>query len=1086
MKKNRKMKRIMAGILTPVLAFAMFFGAFRANAENISGSDYEELAVDPTSDGIGYSAVLYDNNNGLPTSEANTICETEEGFIWIGGYSGLIRYDGNNFERIESTETGITSVVSLYVDSRNRLWIGTNDNGVIVMEKGEFTQYNRVGGLTSSSVRSITEDPDGYIFVATTHGIGVIDPEGTLTLLNETQINDEYIRELRTDATGVIYGETQNGAAFTIENRRLTGFYDGTRLGISDIKSILPDSANPGYVYLGTSHSEIYYGKLSDGMKKAEKINCVPLNEINSMEIVEGNLWICSDNGVGMVENKKFTKLNNLPMNNSIDQMLVDYEGNLWFTSSRQGVMKIVPNRFTDIFYQYNMDSTVVNSTCKLGGILYMGTDTGLMAVDKSGKLSNINITSLEGAPEAYDGCTNFVELMADTRIRSIIKDSKDRLWFSTYTDKGLVRYDHGKVKCFTADDGLPSNRVRVVYERSDGNIMAACTGGMAVLDNNKVIDVYDTRTGLSNPEILTLCEAFDGSMLLGSDGDGIYVLNNTGVKNVGYEEGLTSEVVLRIKRDDERHIYWVVTSNSIGYMDEEYQMTTIKQFPYTNNFDLVENSRGEVWVLSSNGVYVCEVEELLANENLDPMHYSKDNGLPCVSTANSYSCVDENGDLYIAGTTGVAKVNIEVPFYEVAKIKMAVPYIDADGEIIYPDEEGVFHVKAGVKRVRIYDFVYTYSLLNPDVTYYLKGFEKTKTTVRRNDMEPVDYTNLRGGTYEFIMTLHDNAGSGQNELKVTIVKDKSIYEKVWFWLFVGLTATAFIIGIALIISRRRMEKLLAKQEENRLFIREMIEAFAKVIDMKDKYTNGHSTRVAEYTEMLSKELGYDEETVEKFRNIALLHDIGKIGIRPEVLNKNGRLTDDEFAEIKSHSSLGYKTLKDISIMPELATGAEAHHERPDGKGYPRGLKGDEIPRVAQIIAVADTFDAMYSDRPYRKRMNFEKAVSIIKEVSGTQLTPDVVDAFLRLVEQGKFRDPDDVGGGSVEDISNIHEAQKKEALEETKTKYEEVKEELIEELKEEAKEKAIEKAIEEAKEKAAEEAKDGKVVFEEVTEEPK
>ena len=189
---------------------------------------------------------------------------------------------------------------------------------------------------------------------------------------------------------------------------------------------------------------------------------------------------------------------------------------------------------------------------------------------------------------------------------------------------------------------------------------------------------------------------------------------------------------------------------------------------------------------------------------------------------------------------------------------------------------------------------------------------------------------------------------------------------------------------------------------------------------MKDKYTNGHSFRVAKYTAMLTKELGYDKEAVEKNYNIALLHDIGKIGITEEVLNKPGKLTDEEFETIKSHTSLGYNVLKDISVMPELAVGAGSHHERPDGKGYPRGLKGDEIPRVAQIIAVADTFDAMYSNRPYRNRMNFDKVVSIIKQVSGTQLTSDVVDAFLRLVEKGEFRDPDDHGGGCMEDINNI------------------------------------------------------------------
>ena len=141
------------------------------------------------------------------------------------------------------------------------------------------------------------------------------------------------------------------------------------------------------------------------------------------------------------------------------------------------------------------------------------------------------------------------------------------------------------------------------------------------------------------------------------------------------------------------------------------------------------------------------------------------------------------------------------------------------------------------------------------------------------------------------------------------------------------------------------------------------------------------------------------------------------------VLNKPGKLTDEEFETIKSHTSLGYDALKDISIMPELAVGAQAHHERPDGRGYPNHLKDGEIPRVAQIIAVADWFDAMYSNCPYRNRMNFDKVISIIKEVSGTQLTTDVVEAFLRLVEKCEFRDPNDQGGGSTENIENIRKA---------------------------------------------------------------
>jgi putative nucleotidyltransferase with HDIG domain len=256
-------------------------------------------------------------------------------------------------------------------------------------------------------------------------------------------------------------------------------------------------------------------------------------------------------------------------------------------------------------------------------------------------------------------------------------------------------------------------------------------------------------------------------------------------------------------------------------------------------------------------------------------------------------------------------------------------------------------------------------------------------------------------------------------------------YTRDYVILIVSIAAVFLIacifIGLKMHINTNRAEeldKLREQQQRDKQLIREIIESFAKVIDMKDSYTQGHSSRVAKYTAMLAKELGYDEDTVEQYYNIALMHDIGKVSIPDQVLNKPGKLTEEEFQMIKSHTTRGSDVLQSIGLMPDIIVGAEAHHERPDGKGYPKGLKGDEIPRVAQIIAVADTFDAMYSDRPYRSRMNYDKAIGIIKDASGTQLTPDVVDAFLRIAERGEFRAPDDDGGGSTEDISNIRKNQ--------------------------------------------------------------
>ena len=258
----------------------------------------------------------------------------------------------------------------------------------------------------------------------------------------------------------------------------------------------------------------------------------------------------------------------------------------------------------------------------------------------------------------------------------------------------------------------------------------------------------------------------------------------------------------------------------------------------------------------------------------------------------------------------------------------------------------------------------------------------------------------------------------------MNIVKKLALFEQLWFRIAVIAAAVAVVAAVITLIYRHKLKLYSKKAEENKKLVSEIVESFAKVIDMKDKYTNGHSTRVADYTVMLAEELGYDRETIDKYRNIALMHDIGKVGVPADVLNKPGKLSDDEYHIIQTHSPLGYETLKGISIMPDLAEGARSHHERPDGKGYPRGLKGDEIPRVAQLIAVADTFDAMYSNRPYRKRMNFERAVSIIQENSGTQFETDVVDAFMRLVEKGILKPADDDnGGGTTENIDNIRKS---------------------------------------------------------------
>ena len=178
------------------------------------------------------------------------------------------------------------------------------------------------------------------------------------------------------------------------------------------------------------------------------------------------------------------------------------------------------------------------------------------------------------------------------------------------------------------------------------------------------------------------------------------------------------------------------------------------------------------------------------------------------------------------------------------------------------------------------------------------------------------------------------------------------------------------------------------------------IMALSNAVEAKDQYTQGHSQRVATYSKELAKRMGYSEEKLNEIYYIGLLHDIGKLGVDDAVINKKGRLSDEEFAEIKKHPEIGYDILKIITEIPDISIGAKYHHEKMNGFGYPDGLNGDEIPRIAQIIAVADAYDAMTSNRSYREVMPQEKVRSEIEKNSGTQFAPDIARIMLEMIDE--------------------------------------------------------------------------------------
>ncbi len=254
---------------------------------------------------------------------------------------------------------------------------------------------------------------------------------------------------------------------------------------------------------------------------------------------------------------------------------------------------------------------------------------------------------------------------------------------------------------------------------------------------------------------------------------------------------------------------------------------------------------------------------------------------------------------------------------------------------------------------------------------------------------------------------LYDSSGkcvayAGADISMIGVINDNRIFMTWIIGISSVLLALLIIIGSRIIERGYRAvqsDEFIRQQKHDQKLLREVIEAFAGVIDAKDKYTQGHSTRVAEYSERIARLSGKSEEECREIYYTALLHDVGKVGIPIGIINKDGRLTDEEYKLIRQHSGKGNDILSSIKEFPYLSIGAHYHHERYDGKGYPEKLKGDDIPEIARIIAVADAYDAMTSNRSYRNAIPQDLVREEIVKGSGTQFDPKFAKAMQHLID---------------------------------------------------------------------------------------
>ena len=989
MRKSQKLSKAMgqgsATRATMILALAAalsMLAPMKADAATKSSTiDYND-----------YVQTVYSNNNGLPCGEANDIAQTNDGVLWIGTYAGLYRYNGRKFRWVDEYES-VKNVNCLYVDEEGRLWIGTNDNGLsIVIREKIVNVLDETDGLPSNAVRNIIRGTDGYYYVGTTSSMQILVMNNGLKAVN-TLPEIRYTDSVTADQEGRVAVVASDGQLFLMRKGEIL-----KTLQLPDDEEVFNCCAFApnGTLMAGTSANHVYYYDVTkDNFKQLDVMTCEGVNSINNLNYLnDGTLFISADSGISYVDDDGYHWLNTNGFNNSIDNMLYDYQGNLWFTSSRLGLLRLAKSPFKDIYGSVGMERRVVNTIVFWQGCYYIGTDKGLDVVDKACRrqINNEMTAALSGK-----------------RIRCMCVDRDNHLWVCTY-GSGLMEFvPGGKSWAYNAENGGFGNRARIVTELSDGTILAAGDTGISFVKNHKIQHTIQNKDGMINSMILTVTELSDGTILAGTDGDGIAVIKNGEVeKMLTREDGLSSEVILRTVKDPKSEGVFVVTSNSLCFLETDGSIRILDKFPYFNNYDIWVKDEDTLFVMSSAGIYVVERDELVTGGEIAWELLDARRGLGTSLTANSWNYYNGDGELFLPCDTGVYVIDVEKYNSDVRSYRMQLASVKLDGVQQPLARKGAITVGQGVSRVELSPEILNYTIQEPNIGYYLEGYDPQWTILPQGSLSDVIYVNLPAGRYVFHLAIFDSAGNRVlEERKFELVKEGELYEQPGFLVYMLVILALFIIWFTWLVVQRQLNQ----QQIKLNMANETVMAIANAVDAKDVRTHQHSTRVAEYAELIAREMNCFKwwqrgKMISNLRKAAQLHDIGKIGIPDSVLNKVGRLSDEEYAKMKSHVITGAEILKDFTLVENVEDGTRYHHERYDGKGYPEGLKGEEIPLFARIIGVADTFDAMTSNRVYRSSMDTDYVMNEMKRGRGTQFDPEVLDAFLRLVEKGVI-DPD-------------------------------------------------------------------------------
>ena len=962
----------------------------------------------------------------LEVSGAEAICQTEDGYVWIAQYSGLTRYDSKEFVTYKSfefdgQEYSVINVRALAAEG-STLYIGTSEH-IYVYKDYHFEPLLMDPGVVTGIV--LDEEKDLLYISTQNNGAIIYDiAKGTKTAIPGS--DGKYVRDIALDlerdncyyqvAEGVY---DKNGNEVFMNSRLLETYSYDTTLFMAEDSGII-------------HRYDMESGKMLDDFTIPDQVNRMLYSEEDRLLFVA-----CEKDGIYCVDfstsEPTVALAGDLESKSQLVDLMIDYEGNLWVAShyiGASGVSIITRNALSELLYDDPIWQSLneppafdrnVYAVERYGDILYIVAATRIYRYDLKQNLilpDNAIMQSIDAyaAAKTQEGRAQGDSNFEFTYAPKDVEIFRDKIYFAV-SGIGLVEYDpnseavviydqnyiidhHGKL---VGDPALETTNTVRSLRSFDDYLALGYTRGLMRFDGAE-FSVMNLSTN-----VLYINKTKDGQLLYDRT-QGLFVVDDdfSAVEEIPTEKGVTGNRLKFLVDGDliyytlNSRLFRLDTVNGNGISEEvtiPYIKGSIVELSKIRFGDKDGDPEYKYVIGSQTQLYITD--SLEGDRLADYESFDATNGLhPIIANTSGYYDESEQ-KYYLQSTNGVFVYDFNKTRDIPPPVKIVVSSVDLDGEHSYGDR---ISIGKDVYRVAFNLSILGFRPNNGYTIYYkLDGIDEDYT-VAADDNRSAYYTNLAGGSYDFHVYVTDEYGQASNEIQVHLEKEKKVNEQWWFWAILAVIAAGAVFFIAAMFVRIKTRQSLKRQLEYKNITVESIQAIARTIDAKDEYTNGHSIRVGAYSKIIAENLGMSSDEVDNIYYIALLHDIGKIAIPDSILNKPGRLTDEEFAVMKSHTTRGAAILKGISTIPQIIEGAKSHHEKYDGSGYPEGLKGEDIPFVARIICCADCFDAMASKRVYKAPFSLDVITNEFERCAGTQFDPQISRVVVDLITTGKLQ----------------------------------------------------------------------------------